>query len=150
MKDRKLLMIPGPIEFEPAVLAALGAPTTSHLAPNFMEAFGGALERMRDVFLCDDGQPFVLAGSGTLAMDSAVEGQPEGLSAEAYGAVAWIEAAIAAGGNEPGIPPVGVDLSSKQREHLVYVARLELVVHSAGLIFLPRHLIVRALGEPES
>jgi hypothetical protein len=29
MKDRTLLMIPGPIEFEPAVLAALGAPTAS-------------------------------------------------------------------------------------------------------------------------
>jgi alanine-glyoxylate transaminase/serine-glyoxylate transaminase/serine-pyruvate transaminase len=64
-------MIPGPIEFEPAVLAAMGAPTTSHIAPNFIEAFGQALERMRQVFLSNDGQPFVLAGSGTLAMDSA-------------------------------------------------------------------------------
>jgi alanine-glyoxylate transaminase/serine-glyoxylate transaminase/serine-pyruvate transaminase len=64
-------MIPGPIEFEPAVLSALGAPTTGHLAPNFIEAFGQALERMREVFLCPDGQPMVLAGSGTLAMDSA-------------------------------------------------------------------------------
>ena len=71
MKDRTLLMIPGPIEFEPAVLAALGAPTTSHVAPEFIEAFGQALERMRDVFLCPDGQPFVVAGSGTLAMDLA-------------------------------------------------------------------------------
>ena len=43
MKDRKLLMIPGPIEFSPEVLRAMGAPTTSHLAPNFMEAFGQAL-----------------------------------------------------------------------------------------------------------
>jgi len=71
MKDRTLLMIPGPIEFEPAVLAALGAPTTSHIAPEFIEAFGQALERMRQVWLCPDGQPFVLAGSGTLAMDLA-------------------------------------------------------------------------------
>jgi alanine-glyoxylate transaminase/serine-glyoxylate transaminase/serine-pyruvate transaminase len=71
MKDRTLLMIPGPVEFEPAVLAALGAPTTSHLDAGFMEAFGQALERMRQVFLCPDGQPFVLAGSGTLAMDLA-------------------------------------------------------------------------------
>ena len=71
MKDRTLLMIPGPIEFEPAVLAALAAPTTSHIAPNFIEAFGQALERMRQVFLCPDGQPFVVAGSGTLAMDLA-------------------------------------------------------------------------------
>src|SRR5512136_446170 len=72
MKSRTLLMIPGPIEFEPAVLAAMGAPTTSHLAPNFIEAFGQALEKTRKVFLSSDGQPFVLAGSGTLAMDTAV------------------------------------------------------------------------------
>jgi len=71
MKNRSLLMIPGPIEFDPAVLAALGAPTTSHLAPNFIEAFGQALERMGEVFQCREGQPFVLAGSGTLAMDCA-------------------------------------------------------------------------------
>jgi alanine-glyoxylate transaminase/serine-glyoxylate transaminase/serine-pyruvate transaminase len=71
MKNRTLLMIPGPIEFEPAVLAEMGAPTTSHLAPHFIEAFGQALERMRQVFMCPDGQPFVLAGTGTLAMDSA-------------------------------------------------------------------------------
>jgi alanine-glyoxylate transaminase/serine-glyoxylate transaminase/serine-pyruvate transaminase len=72
MKNRTLLMIPGPVEFEPAVLAAMGAPTTGHLAVNFIEAFGQALEKMRKVWLSDDGQPFVLAGSGTLAMDSAV------------------------------------------------------------------------------
>jgi alanine-glyoxylate transaminase / serine-glyoxylate transaminase / serine-pyruvate transaminase len=71
MKDRTLLMIPGPIEFEPAVLAAMGAPTTSHVAPTFIEVFGQALERMRQVFMSPNGQPFVLAGSGTLAMDSA-------------------------------------------------------------------------------
>jgi alanine-glyoxylate transaminase/serine-glyoxylate transaminase/serine-pyruvate transaminase len=71
MKNRALLMIPGPIEFDPAVLSALGAPTTSHLAPNFIEAFGQALERMCEVFQCQEGQPFVLAGSGTLAMDCA-------------------------------------------------------------------------------
>src|SRR5512136_2819510 len=72
MKDRTLLMIPGPIEFEPAVLAAMSVPTTSHVAPNFIEAFGQALEKTRKVFLSADGQPFVLAGSGTLAMDTAV------------------------------------------------------------------------------
>jgi alanine-glyoxylate transaminase/serine-glyoxylate transaminase/serine-pyruvate transaminase len=71
MKDRTLLMIPGPVEFEPTVLAALGAPTTSHIAPDFIEAFGQALERMRLVFRCPEGQPFVVAGSGTLAMDLA-------------------------------------------------------------------------------
>jgi alanine-glyoxylate transaminase/serine-glyoxylate transaminase/serine-pyruvate transaminase len=71
MKDRKLLMIPGPIEFTPEVLRAMGLPTTSHVAPNFIEVFGQALERLRQVFLCPGGQPFVVAGSGTLAMDIA-------------------------------------------------------------------------------
>ncbi|MEP7271096.1 MAG: alanine--glyoxylate aminotransferase family protein [Acidobacteriota bacterium] len=71
MKNRTLLMIPGPIEFEPSVLAALGAPTTSHVAPDFIQTFGQALERLREVFLSPDGQPFIVAGSGTLAMDLA-------------------------------------------------------------------------------
>ena len=71
MKNRTLLMIPGPIEFEPAVLAALGVPTTSHVSPDFIATFGQALERLREVFLAPDGQPFVVAGSGTLAMDMA-------------------------------------------------------------------------------
>jgi alanine-glyoxylate transaminase/serine-glyoxylate transaminase/serine-pyruvate transaminase len=71
VKDRKLLMIPGPIEFTPEVMRAMGMPTTSHVAPNFIEVFGQALERLRGVFLCPRGQPFVVAGSGSLAMDVA-------------------------------------------------------------------------------
>jgi alanine-glyoxylate transaminase / serine-glyoxylate transaminase / serine-pyruvate transaminase len=71
MKKRTLLMIPGPVEFEPTVLAAMGEPTTSHLAPDFIEAFGQALQDMRTVFASPTGQPLVLAGSGTLAMDCA-------------------------------------------------------------------------------
>lgn len=69
MKDRKLLMIPGPIEFTPEVLRAMGMATTSHVAPDFIEVFATALERLRRVFLAPSGQPFVVAGSGTLAMD---------------------------------------------------------------------------------
>jgi alanine-glyoxylate transaminase / serine-glyoxylate transaminase / serine-pyruvate transaminase len=71
MKNRKLLMIPGPIEFTPDVLRAMGMPTTSHVAANFIEVFGQAIEDLRKVFLAPSGQPFVVAGSGTLAMDMA-------------------------------------------------------------------------------
>lgn len=71
MKGRSLLMIPGPIEFEPEVLRALGAPTTSHVAPNFIETFGNSLELMRTVWMAPTGQPFIISGSGTLAMDLA-------------------------------------------------------------------------------
>lgn len=71
MKDRNLLMIPGPIEFAPEVLRAMGMATTSHVAPDFIDVFATALERLREVFLAPGGQPFVVAGSGTLAMDMA-------------------------------------------------------------------------------
>ena len=71
MKGRKLLMIPGPIEFEPAVMQAVGMATTSHVAPDFIESFGHSLEMMREVWLAPSGQPFIMAGTGTLAMDMA-------------------------------------------------------------------------------
>ena len=69
MRDRKLLMIPGPIESTPEVLQAMGTATTSHVAPDFIEAFATALKRMREVLMAPSGQPFVIAGSGTLAME---------------------------------------------------------------------------------
>lgn len=71
MKGRKLLMIPGPIEFEPDVLQAMAMPTTSHVAPDFIEVFGKSIELMREVWKAPNGQPFIVAGTGTLAMDMA-------------------------------------------------------------------------------
>lgn len=71
MKGRKLLMIPGPIEFEPEVLQAMGIPTQSHVAPDFIETFGNSLELMREVWKSPKGQPIIVAGTGTLAMDMA-------------------------------------------------------------------------------
>ena len=70
MKGRKLLMIPGPIEFEPEVMQAMSVPTPSHVDPDFIACFGHSLEMMREVWQCPSGQPFILAGTGTLAMDS--------------------------------------------------------------------------------
>jgi alanine-glyoxylate transaminase/serine-glyoxylate transaminase/serine-pyruvate transaminase len=69
-----LLMIPGPIEVSEAVRTAFAAPPPSHLAKDFIEAFGSSLAKMRKVWLAaDDAQPFILAGSGTLAMEMAVQ-----------------------------------------------------------------------------
>lgn len=73
MADRNLLMIPGPIELSPTVIASLGAPPPSHVAPDFMELFGASLEMMRDIWGAGPkSQPFIIAGSGTIAMDMAV------------------------------------------------------------------------------
>lgn len=64
-------MIPGPVEFSPSVIEAFSRPTDSHVSPSFINSFGEALEKMRSVWMAPDGHPFILAGSGTLAMDSA-------------------------------------------------------------------------------
>lgn len=72
MSERDLLMIPGPINFDPGVLRALSAPTEGHTTPEFIACFGEALEWLKQVFLAPSGTPFVVAGSGTLAMDMAV------------------------------------------------------------------------------
>jgi alanine-glyoxylate transaminase/serine-glyoxylate transaminase/serine-pyruvate transaminase len=68
-----LLMIPGPIEVSERVRRAAGGPPPGHLADDFVEAFGAGLEKARKVWLAgDDAQPFVIAGSGTIAMEMAV------------------------------------------------------------------------------
>jgi alanine-glyoxylate transaminase/serine-glyoxylate transaminase/serine-pyruvate transaminase len=73
MSNKNLLMIPGPIEVSPVVLEAFQNPPPSHVAPDFIEKFGRALEMMRQVWRSGpDSQPFVIAGSGTIAMEMAV------------------------------------------------------------------------------
>ncbi|KAJ3355110.1 hypothetical protein HDU83_004007 [Entophlyctis luteolus] len=43
---------------------------TSHVDPSFIEKFGHAIELLRKVFFAPTGQPFVVAGSGTLTWDA--------------------------------------------------------------------------------
>ncbi|MEQ1506810.1 MAG: alanine--glyoxylate aminotransferase family protein [Myxococcota bacterium] len=67
-----LLMIPGPVELSPAVRASLEIRPAAHTAPAFIRTFGEALRDLRTVFQAGaDHQPFVVAGSGTLAMEMA-------------------------------------------------------------------------------
>src|SRR3954451_17527317 len=67
-----LLMIPGPVELSPGVLAAASVPPPGHTSPRLIEAFGRSIERMREFWRSGpSGQPFILAGSGTLAMEVA-------------------------------------------------------------------------------
>lgn len=65
-------MVPGPVELSPAVLAAASAPPPSHTSPRLIEAFGRSIERMREIWRAEPAsQPFIVAGSGTLAMEMA-------------------------------------------------------------------------------
>jgi alanine-glyoxylate transaminase/serine-glyoxylate transaminase/serine-pyruvate transaminase len=72
MSERTLLMIPGPVELDPDVLGALARPQLGHMDPEVTAAFGRVLARAREIFQAPGAQPFVIAGSGTLAMEIAV------------------------------------------------------------------------------
>ena len=68
--ERPLLMIPGPVEISPRVARVHAAAPASHMSPALTDAFATSLERMRAVWKADRAsQPFVVAGSGTTAMD---------------------------------------------------------------------------------
>ena len=68
---RKLLMIPGPIEYESNVLNAMSLPTISHSSPEFISIYREALQNVSTVFGSDvtDSLPFIISGSGTLGME---------------------------------------------------------------------------------
>jgi len=67
-----LTMIPGPTPVQERILAALAEPTVSHLAPAFVERYRGCLDDLRAIALADGATAFVVAGSGTLAMEMAL------------------------------------------------------------------------------
>jgi alanine-glyoxylate transaminase/serine-glyoxylate transaminase/serine-pyruvate transaminase len=70
--DETLTMIPGPTPVHPRILAALARPTVSHVALSFVEEFRSALHDFRTICQSSTGQPFIVAGAGTLAMEIAV------------------------------------------------------------------------------
>ncbi|CAI6338306.1 unnamed protein product [Periconia digitata] len=65
------LLIPGPIEFDDAVLQAMGHYSESHVGQPFVNVFGDVLGKLRKLFQTTDpaSQPFVISGSGTLGWD---------------------------------------------------------------------------------
>lgn len=72
MKDDKLLLIPGPSPVVDRVLEALTQPTVSHISPQMEAELSGTLENMKKIVMTADGQPFIVAGAGTLAMEIAL------------------------------------------------------------------------------
>jgi aspartate aminotransferase-like enzyme len=72
MIDETLTMIPGPTPVHPRILAALARPTVSHVFPAFVKTFAQALTDFRTLCQSQTGRPFIVAGSGTLAMEMAL------------------------------------------------------------------------------
>ncbi|MEM3703065.1 MAG: alanine--glyoxylate aminotransferase family protein [Candidatus Bathyarchaeia archaeon] len=71
MSERELLMIPGPSNVDPRVLRALSKPPISHTSPEFASIFKEALNDLKKVFMTES-EVFVIAGSGTLALEMAI------------------------------------------------------------------------------
>ncbi|KAI9739392.1 MAG: hypothetical protein M1818_005080 [Claussenomyces sp. TS43310] len=65
------LLIPGPIEFDDAVLQSMSHYSESHVGAPFVATFGETLSMLRKLFQTTDpsSQPFVVSGSGTLGWD---------------------------------------------------------------------------------
>ncbi len=72
MTESMLTLIPGPTPVHPRILEALAIPTTSHQDPTFTTRFRSTLDSLRRIVRTASAQPFVVAGSGTLAMEMAL------------------------------------------------------------------------------
>ena len=65
------LMIPGPVQPDAAVLAAMGSPVMPHYGPDFTRFYNETLELLRPVFNTQ-GDIFLMNGSGTVAIDACI------------------------------------------------------------------------------
>ncbi len=72
MPKEKLLLIPGPTPVHPRILNVLSLPTISHVSPILVDELTEALDNLKKIVFCQDGEPFIVAGAGTLAMEMAL------------------------------------------------------------------------------
>lgn len=90
-------------------------------------------------------------GLNPVAVHSAMNGHPEALTPEQYGAVVWAGELITSDGIAPiEIPEPAHAISQLLREQIAAETQLELVVHATGLMFLPHSLILRVSGSYDS
>jgi len=71
MINRKIVMIPGPTPVTRSIQEAAGRETWAFGDPGFVKDYKGIIEDLKSLWRCD-GQVFVVAGSGTLAMEMAI------------------------------------------------------------------------------
>jgi alanine-glyoxylate transaminase/serine-glyoxylate transaminase/serine-pyruvate transaminase len=65
-------LIPGPTPVHPRILNNLSNPTISHVSSTFVAEFREALSNVKEIVFCKKGEPFIVAGAGTLAMEMAL------------------------------------------------------------------------------
>ncbi|WP_088225422.1 alanine--glyoxylate aminotransferase family protein [Desulfosporosinus sp. FKB] len=71
MRNKEMLLIPGPTPVVDEIYDALSSETYAHTDPRFVKVFKNSLEQTKKLFNTD-GEVFVVAGSGTLAMEMAI------------------------------------------------------------------------------
>lgn len=71
MKNKELLLVPGPTPVVDEIYEALASETRGHTDPRFVSTFKSAIKQTKRL-LQTDGEVFIVAGSGTLAMEMAI------------------------------------------------------------------------------
>jgi alanine-glyoxylate transaminase/serine-glyoxylate transaminase/serine-pyruvate transaminase len=72
MAQEKLLLIPGPSPVVPRILDVLAKPTVSHVGPDMARDLKEACENLKKIVFCENGEPFIVSGAGTLSMEMAL------------------------------------------------------------------------------
>lgn len=72
MPQEKLLLIPGPSPVMPRILDALALPTVSHVGPDMGRDLKESCENLKRIVFSAEGEPFIVAGAGTLSMEMAL------------------------------------------------------------------------------
>ena len=71
VRKNETLLVPGPTPVLPEIYDALASEIMGHTDPRFVEIFKRAIENTKQLFQTD-GEVYVVAGSGTLAMEMAI------------------------------------------------------------------------------
>ena len=71
MKNKEILLVPGPTPVVDDIYEALASETRGHTDPRFVAIYKRAIENTKKLFNTD-GEVYVVAGSGTLAMEMAI------------------------------------------------------------------------------
>ncbi|MCM3390112.1 pyridoxal-phosphate-dependent aminotransferase family protein [Ureibacillus chungkukjangi] len=71
MKNKELLLVPGPTPVVDEIYESLASETRGHTDPRFAAIFKSAIKQTKEL-LQTDGEVFIVAGSGTLAMEMAI------------------------------------------------------------------------------
>ncbi|ARF18167.1 pyridoxal-phosphate-dependent aminotransferase family protein [Sporosarcina ureae] len=71
MRNKEMLLIPGPTPVVDSIYDAMASETWSHTDPRFVQIYKHTIDQTREIFNTD-GEVFVVAGSGTIGMEMAI------------------------------------------------------------------------------